>query len=166
MPRKRDPSKPVGPTPLVLEGEAKRKVMDHICAELSEGRFLRVICREDPGMPSHRTVHDWRYADPQFEMRYQAARDEGFDARAERSSDLLRTEPNRIKTEYGDKIDPAHVQWLKNQADHELKLLAKWSPRYGERVTQEVVGAGGGPVQTVTRIELVALTDGSDPSPD
>jgi len=37
------------------------------------------------------------------------------------------------------------------QVDTRLKLLAKWDPkRYGERMTQEISGPGGAPIQTQT----------------
>lgn len=43
--------------------------------------------------------------------------------------------PARCETQFGDKVDPGHVQWQKNRVEQRLKLLAKWSPKkYGERI--------------------------------
>ena len=135
MPRKSDPSKPIRPTPVVLTGEAKRAAQDHICEQVAEGRFLRVICREDPGMPAFRTVHDWRNEDPEFEARYRQARLDGFDVMAENTKDLIDESPRMIESEFGKRVDSGWVQWRSKQVDHHMKLLSKFDPaRYGDKI--------------------------------
>lgn len=166
MPRKRDPNKPIGPTPLVLEGDAKRAAQDHICEQIAEGRGLRTICREDvnAGLPAYRTVYDWMAADKEFSDRMEVARQIGADVIAEETLEIAddarndwmeRHDPDGDDT--GWKLNGEHVQRSKLRIDTRLKLLAKWHPKkYGEKVTAEHTGPGGGPVQ-YERIERVIV---------
>lgn len=117
-----------------------------ICERLADGEYLRVICRED-GMPSWRTVYDWIETRPDFAARIARARDMGADAIAEETLEIIDTEPERIATEHGLKIDPAFVQHQKNRVDQRMKLLSKWNPRYAEKVEHQHAGKGGGPIQ-------------------
>lgn len=118
-----------------------------ICERIAEGEPLREICREE-NMPSWRTVYDWITAHPDFATRFAHARDLGGDAIAEETLEIIDEEPERIQTEHGLRIDPAHVQWTKNRVEQRMKLLSKWHPKkYGDSIRQELTGAGGGPLQ-------------------
>lgn len=132
-----------------------------ICNRLSEGEPLRVICRS-PGMPAWRTVYNWLEEWPEFKARFTRARDVGFDAIAEETLAIVDEKPKTHNTEFGPKVDPAHVQWQKNRAEQRMKLLAKWSPKkYGEKIQQEHSG-------TLTLGQLVEAAQGkpSEPSGD
>ncbi|PQV51852.1 terminase [Paraburkholderia sp. BL21I4N1] len=109
------------------------ELADEICERIANGETLREITRE-PHMPSYRSVYRWREAYPQFASRFAHARDCGFDVIAEETVEILDTPPERCATEHGDKVDAGYVQWQRNRADQRLKLLAKWSPRYSERI--------------------------------
>lgn len=152
MPRPRDPNKPIGPTPLVLEGDAKRAAQDHICEQIAEGRGLKTICREDPGMPSHRTVYDWIDADAEFAKRMEVARSIGADAIAEDALRIADTPQEGIELEIGADGNTKEKRGdmlghRRLQVETRLKLLAKWHPKkYGDKVTAEHTGAGGGPI--------------------
>lgn len=125
-----------------------QELFDEICARLSKGEPLAQICR-DEGMPSSNTVRDWCDKDESLAIAYARARDEGFDAIALDSLQIMDATPERYMTELGERIDPGSVQWAKNRAEQRLKLLAKWDPkRYGDRVTNEHTGANGGPIQS------------------
>lgn len=110
------------------------QAVDEICLRLSEGEPLRAICRSD-GMPAWRTVYDWIDAHPDFAARFARAREQGFDAIAEDTLELMDEKPERCETQFGDKVDPGYVQWQKNRVEQRMKLLAKWNPkRYGEKL--------------------------------
>jgi hypothetical protein len=162
MPRKRDPNKPVGPTPLVLEGDAKRAVQDRICDLIAEGTGLQTICREQPGMPKWRTVYDWIAADPEFAKRMEAARVIGADAIAEEALRIADTPLEGVETETDKNGDTKEKRGdmlghRRLQVETRLKLLAKWHPKkYGEKVTAEHTGPNGAPIQ-YERIERVIV---------
>ena len=109
------------------------ELADEICERIANGETLREITR-DAHMPSYRSVYRWREANPEFASRIAHARDCGFDVIAEETIAILDTEPERCNTEHGDKVDTGYVQWQKNRAEQRLKLLAKWSPRYSDRL--------------------------------
>lgn len=110
------------------------EIAEEICRRLANGEFLRVICREE-GMPSWRTVYDWKDECPDFAARFARARAIGLDAIAEDSLVILEEKPERVATAFGDKVDSGYVAWQKNRAEQRLKILAKWDPkRYGEKL--------------------------------
>ncbi|KAF1698351.1 hypothetical protein CSC62_05430 [Pseudoxanthomonas jiangsuensis] len=120
-------------------------VADEIIARIAEGEPLRQILRSDPGrFPRKSAWYNWCEADTELDRRFKAARDDGHDAIAERAMETAR----------GRGDSSGDVQRDKLIIDTDLKLLAKWDPRrYGDKVAMEHSGPGGGPVQTVTRIE-------------
>lgn len=108
-----------------------------ICARIADGEPLRAICREDH-MPAWTTVYNWINEHKSFAERIARARELGHDAIAEDTIEMIDAEPERCGTQFGDKVDPGHVQWQKNRVEQRLKLLAKWSPKkYGERIEIE-----------------------------
>lgn len=129
-----------------------QELFDEICARLSKGEPLAQICR-DEGMPSSNTVRDWCAKDESLAIAYARARDEGFDAIA--LDTLHIADDNGKDRRYGldgkETIDSDHISRSKLRVETRLKLLAKWDPkRYGDRVTTELTGPNGGPVETVS----------------
>ena len=117
------------------------EIAEKICEQIALGIPLREICRK-PGMPAWRTVYDWIQDNESFAARIERARAIGADAIAEETMAIVDTKPERTSTEYGDKVDAGHVQWLKNRAEQRLKLLAKWHPhKYGEKIGVEHSGS-------------------------
>lgn len=104
-----------------------------ICARMSKGETLTEICR-DEHMPATRTVSGWKVPYPEFAADFGRARDDGFDAIAQRTRDTARGLAGS---------DTTHdYQRDKLIIETDLKLLAKWDPRrYGDRV--EHAGAVG-----------------------
>lgn len=137
-------------------------IVDEICERLSNGETLRSICRDDH-MPHWNTVYQWMADETTISVRIARARDLGADAIAEGTVEIIDQEPER--DQYG-KIDPGWVAHQKLRAEHRLKLLAKWQPKkYGDRITQELTGANGGPILTkdvsdLSDAELAAIANG------
>jgi terminase small subunit-like protein len=117
------------------------KVVEAICARLSEGEPMAVICR-DGGMPAYRTVKAWMDEDSDRGRSVLAdiarAREEGFDAIAlealkiadDGENDTYESGDGKRATNFD------HIQRSKLRVDTRLKLLAKWDPkRYGEGMT-------------------------------
>lgn len=143
--------------------ERKAEIKTEICERVSDGEPLRVICREG-GMPSWRTVYQWREDDPAFASRIAHAREVGFDAIAEDALLIANTPcPGQIVTskEWGEEIKTEDMLGhRKLQIETRLKLLAKWSPKkYGERIDH--TSSDGSMSQKPTTIELVAPNDSS-----
>lgn len=137
-------------------------LVDEICERLSNGETLRSICRDDH-MPHWNTVYQWMADDVTISGRIARARDLGADAIAEGTVEIIDQEPER--DQYG-KIDPGWVAHQKLRAEHRLKLLAKWQPKkYGDKITQELTGANGGPILTkdvsdLSDAELASIANG------
>lgn len=157
--------------PITLKGDDKTQAQDAICGLIADGIPLREICRL-PGMPKWRTVYDWIRNDPDFASAMEAARLLGYDAIAEEALEIADTQQvgERIEKEKGKIVKVVQEDMLghrKLQIETRLKLLAKWHPKkYGDKVTQEHTGPGGGAVQfeKITRT-IVDPKKPEDPAP-
>lgn len=128
------------------------EVIQRILDGLTAGTPLEHICRADD-MPATRTVRDWMDSDADLFAAIARAREMGADAIAVESLEIIDTMPDIVKSEGGDRVDSAHVAWLKNRAEHRLKLLAKWHPkRYGDKVT--LAGDAENPVEMRARLTV------------
>ncbi len=115
-----------------------KKLAAEICQRLATGEALEWIC-EDDHMPASRTVSDWKRDHPDFSADFGRARDDGFDAIAQRTR---RTARGHGADQGGD--SKADVQRDKLIIETDLKLLAKWDPRrYGDKVQLKHSGAVG-----------------------
>lgn len=86
------------------------------------------------GMPGARTIRDWCKQNPDFNTRYQEAKDLGHDAIASRTR---RTARGMGRAKGGDST--GDVQRDKLIIEQDNKLLSKWSPRYADKVRTETV---------------------------
>lgn len=109
---------------------------------LTNGTPLRQICREQNVSKS--AVYDWFDEDAELAGRIARAR--------ERGAHEIADECLEIADEKSEEPSSRKVR-----IEARLKLLAKWSPKtYGDKLEATLQGPNGGPVETVTRIELVA----------
>lgn len=126
---------------------------DAICAEISEGKPLREICRER-GL-AWSTIYQWRDAHPTFDVAIARARDMGMDAILEDTLFIANTPVVGVtKTHKADgSVEAKEEDMLghrKLQIDTRLKLLAKWNPlKYGDKIEATLRGDPGAPVQLV-----------------
>lgn len=118
-----------------------------ICARLSEGEPLAVICR-DLDIP-RRTVNQWRQDDEEIAAQFDVARDLGYDAIAHECLSIADDGSRDYMTlaDGREVPDHDHISRSKLRIDTRLKLLAKWDPRrYGEKLQQEISGKDGAPL--------------------
>ncbi len=110
-------------------------IADQLVDWISEGKSLRAFARQ-PGKPSYRSLYRWREKDSEFASHIACAREEGEDAIAEESLEIIDEKPTYVDADGVERIDPAGIQRNFRRAEHRLKLLAKWNPKkFGERVT-------------------------------
>ena len=106
--------------------------VEQICDGLASGNSLRSICRE-MGLPQS-TVRYALKADPDAFAQTARARELGCDALAD---ECIEISDNKD-------LDPAD---RRVRIETRLKLLGKWSQRYGDKVDHTLSGPDGGPVQ-------------------
>ena len=119
-----------------------------ICARLSTGEPLAVICR-DEHMPAVRTVSDWKREHELFATDFARARADGFEALAAQCLEISDDEQHDwLMTKKGVIVNEVAIGRARLQVDTRLKLLAKWYPaRYGDKTSMELTGPNGGPLQ-------------------
>ncbi len=130
-----------------------RELGAEIAKRLSEGEPLTVICR-DAHMPCDDTVRNWAEKDEQFGRDIARARETGFDAIAWRARQTLR---GKGPEEGGEST--ADVQRDKAIAEFDLKLLAKWSKRYSDKIAHVGGGPDDAPIQTAATVQTFRLPD-------
>jgi hypothetical protein len=105
-----------------------------ICAQLLLGRSVNSIL-SDPGMPDRMTLVRWLAGIEDFRLKYAQAREIGFDVFAE------------ITLAEAADVPPEMVQSAKLKWDARRWHLSKMLPKkFGDKVTQEHVGADGAPI--------------------
>lgn len=136
-----------------------------ICERIAEGESLVQICR-DANMPHRSTVFDWLARDKEFADRYARAREAQADAIFEGILDIADDGRNDWMAANSDdeeawKLNGEHVQRSKLRVDARKWIAARLAPKkYGDRVTQELTGADGGPLT----VQVVRFTDADDGS--
>lgn len=126
-----------------------------ICDKLAEGRTLRDVCRDD-GMPSESTVRSWAMDDREgFSAQYRRAREIGYLSMADELMEVADDGSNDWMERKGDEgqsgyvLNGEHVQRSRLRVDTRKWMLSKALPKvFGDRVTAEVSGPDGGPIQT------------------
>jgi hypothetical protein len=129
-----------------------------ICARLAAGESLRRICADD-AMPCRDTVFAWVSTNPQFSDQYAKARQFQMEAMAE---DILEIADDGTNDTYTDdegrtRVDSDVIARSRLRVDTRKWLMSKLAPKkYGDRVSQEISGPDGGPMQ-IDRIERVVI---------
>lgn len=131
-----------------------------ICERLSLGESLREICRED-GMPTKTTVMRWLADNENLEFRDQYARARELQAEhwaeeiVEIADDATNDWMMRRNKDGSDSdvetVNAENINRSRLRVDTRKWLMARMAPKkYGDRVTNEMVGKDGGPIETVT----------------
>lgn len=116
------------------------EVANDICALLASGESLVKVCKR-PGMPDKSTVFRWIAEQEGFRDKYAKATEARADAIFEEMFDIA-----------DDVIpDSAEVAKARLRVDTRKWALARMNPRkYGDKVTNELVGKDGGAIQIET----------------
>jgi hypothetical protein len=117
------------------------EIMRHVLDELSTGRTLTAICREDPGMPTPAAIVILANRDPDFGSAYNFARRIGFEVKGDA---LLEKGERAIGLE-----SMAQVQGLKLSTEVDRWVMARAHPelwgdnlRVEHRATVRMLEAG------------------------
>ena len=155
-------------------------VCAHVCAELQNGRSLENICTTDPDMPTVAGFLKWVRSDPNGVGKdYAHAREIGYLMLADEIVALSDKTHEWVTVQElnpdGEPMfdlqgEPLLKQMLmplnsdviahtRVQIDTRKWILSKMLPKiYGDKVTQEHTGAGGGPI-ALTAVDLKNLSD-------
>lgn len=137
--------------------EYTQEMADLICARLATGMSLRAACRNDDTV-AESTARSWAQ-DPKhpFSAQYVRAReigylsmaDECFDIADDASNDWMIRE-GKDGESLGWQLNGDHVQRSKLRIDTRKWMLSKCLPKvFGERLSTELSGPGGGPIEIV-----------------
>lgn len=160
------PKTPKTPKPMGRPSSYTVEVASTICRRLACGESLRAICA-GTDMPDRTTVYDWLFRLPDFATQYARAREEQAETMAD---DIVAIADESYRDHEVDddgnvRINNEAIQRSKLRVEARKWVAAKLKPKkYGDKITQEVVGAGGGAVQvehTVdpTKLSSSALTE-------
>lgn len=122
---------------------------DEICERIAHGESLRAICMSEH-MPNKSTVFHWLQQVELFRYRYEKARESQADSLVD---DILSIADNGENDTYIDengnkRVDTDCIARSRLRVDARKWIAAKLRPiKYGDKVTQEVTGAGGGPIE-------------------
>jgi hypothetical protein len=114
-------------------------LFDKICDQLADGKSLREIC-EKKGMPNRKTFHNWCKNTPELKVQYDEAYEEGDRAIFDDIVYIADTVP-----------DPKRAKVMMEA--REWCLARRNNKMYGNRITEELTGPNGGPLQ-IERVRL------------
>jgi len=124
-----------------------REKADEICRDLSNGKTLKEVCRQE-GMPPESTVRLWALDDvDDFAARYARAREIGYHAMADELLEISDDGRNdwmerNAEENSGWEANGEHLQRSRLRVDTRKWMLAKALPKiYGEK--QQVEHTGG-----------------------
>lgn len=128
--------------------EFTQETADAICQRLIEGESLRTICKTE-GMPAASTVFRWLSERKSFQEQYARAREAQADHLAEEILQIADDGENDTYEVDGEtRTNQDVVARSRLRVDARKWLASKMAPKkYGEKVTQEHTGEGGGPVK-------------------
>jgi len=134
-----------------------QEIADEFCARIASGRYLHRVA-EDADMPEERTLYRWLDDKADFRQMYVRARD----IRAERSAEYLLEISDDGRNDWMEKhaedgecigwtLNGEHVQRSRLRVDARKWLMSKESSKYGDKISHEHTGKGGGPIEQITR---------------
>lgn len=129
-----------------------------ICERISSGESLRQVCR-DESMPCTATVMKWALEIPEFSEQYAKARsmlmehwaEDILDISDDGSNDWMK---NNDPENFGYRTNGEHINRSRLRVDTRKWLLSKLAAKkYGDRISAELSGKDGGPIETADMTE-------------
>ena len=137
----------------------REAITEFVCSELALGKSLRSILDADDKLPSASTFLDWIGADSFLAEQYAHARQLAYELLADEIVAIA--DENYTTDEHGvrERLSSEAIQRNRLRVDTRKWMLSKMLPKvYGEKLTQEVTGKGGGPIQ-LAAVDLRGLSD-------
>jgi uncharacterized protein (DUF2336 family) len=123
-------------------------LVDKICAEMADGKSLRAACK-GAGRPDRKTFLRWVEKHEAVEKAYVQAIADREERYFEEIIEIADGKANPSKTRV--------------QVDARKWVLARMNPKkYGDRMTNELTGAGGGPIESNMTIQFVSTKPKAD----
>src|SRR6266404_7464278 len=129
-----------------------------ICARMAQGESVRSICRDEE-MPATSSIFLWLSRHKEFSEQYARALEARTNAMSEEILEFSDDGKNDTYEDGDGNTSTNHdvIARSRLRVDTRKWLMARMAPKkYGDKLQQEVSGPDGGPLSTITRIELVA----------
>jgi len=134
--------------------------IEELCGYVAQGGHLAGFCRERGLL--YTSVSDWIYGNEQRSVLYARAREERAEVLADEIvsiSDEVAVETKHEGEEVKLVLDATAVARNRLRVDARKWAASKLKPRkYGDKITQEHTGAGGGPI-TLAALDLKNMSD-------
>ena len=137
----------------------REAVTAFVCSEIALGKSLRSILDSDDNLPSSSTFLEWMGAASFLAEQYAHARQMAYELLADEIVAIA--DENYTTDEHGvkERLSSEAIQRNRLRVDTRKWMLSKMLPKvYGEKLTQEVTGKGGGPIQ-LAAVDLRGLSD-------
>lgn len=122
------------------------ELLSEILERVACGENIYNIC-DQPGYPTRRSFFRWVINDAQIREKYEFALTARQHAMAE---EIVHISDSPVGSLESGATDSGAVQKQRLQVDTRKWILSKLVPKkYGDKITQEVTGSDGGPVQQV-----------------
>ena len=154
-------------TELVVDVKPKRDpfyskpgAIEELCGYIATGGHLAGFCRERGLL--YTSMSDWIYGKPDRAVMYARAREERAEVLADEIVAI--SDESHVEAKYEGEdvrlvLDATAVARNRLRVDTRKWAASKLKPRvYGDKVTQELTGAGGGAIQ-VAAVNLKGLSD-------
>lgn len=132
------------------------ELADAICERLAGGESMRSISRDDD-MPAMATLFKWLREIESFSEQYARAKEECADMYAEDVIEIADNATNdwmenNDPDNPGFRLNGEHIQRSRVRIDARKWIAGKLKPKkYGEKVSQEISGPGGGPIESLIK---------------
>lgn len=153
------------PTQMVQDVKVKRSrdaVLEDVCELLEKGMSLTKACTVVADAPSAGKILDWLEKYPGMRERYASAREVGYKLLADEIiaiSDEAEVEARYQNEDVKLVLDATAVARNRLRVDTRKWMLAKMLPKvYGDKLTQEHVGADGGAIK-IAAMDFKGLSD-------
>ncbi len=146
--------------PVVVK-RSRESIMSDVCDRLSAGGSLQGACREIEDA-KFQTILDWVDKYPELAGQYAQARARGYQLLSDEI--IAISDETEVEARYQNEdvklvLDATAVARNRLRVDTRKWMLSKMLPKvYGDKVTQEHTGAGGGPI-TMAAVDLKNLSD-------
>ena len=142
--------------PMWYEPEEKKNLMEKALELISQGTTINKSAETVGVCPP--TLRMWMLQDEWAELSARA-RMIGTHALADQCIEIAdQIDGDYVKTDDGLKPNHDHINRAKLRIDTRMRLIGKWNRKdYGERVTNELTGEGGGPVKQEHFLDLSGL---------